>query len=246
MPRNPSASRSTCDRNRGYRVAWNTNFVMNDEKPDAQPGLPGDVIRLLIGSALTVLLFSGGIYWLYSLRSGAPHRDSGTSVQVRLLTTEEPTPIPVTAQSSEQPTTPSDSDGVSDRDDAWIHDKSIVVAPSGLRKSKTAVSQIQRLTPEADSKNATQFQQALLQHIAHFRRYPPEALSRGMQGTVTVLFLMRRDGSIIDAWIQSSSGESVLDSEAIATIHRAEPLPRIPTELPDQIRIMLPVEFGAQ
>ncbi len=189
------------------------------------PALPGDVIRLLIGSALTVLLLSGGLYWLYSLRSGAPHRDSGTSVQVRLLTTEESTPIPVTARPSEKTTAPSNSDGASEYDDTWLHDKSIVVAPSTVRKSKAAVTESQVRRPEANSEDATQFQQVLLQHIAHFRRYPPEALSRGMQGTVVILFLMRRDGTIIDAWIQSSSGQSVLDSEAIATIHRAEPLP---------------------
>ncbi len=220
---------------------------MNAEEPDAPPGLPADLVRLLVGSALTILLFAGGLYWLYTLKSGAPHRESGTAVQVRLLTTEEPTPIPATAQPAEKPTAPSNSNGVSDYDDdAWIHEKSIVFAPPAVRKSKTTVSELQVRRPEANSENSTQFQQVLLQHIAHFRRYPPEALSRGMQGAVVVLFLMRRDGTIIDAWIQSSSGQSVLDSEAIATIHRAEPLPRIPSELPDQIRIMLPVEFGAR
>jgi len=65
-----------------------------------------------------------------------------------------------------------------------------------------------------------------------------------MEGTVRVVFLLRRDGTVLDAWVQSTSGETILDHEAIDTIYRAEPLPAIPGELPDQIRVLLPVNFA--
>ncbi|MBG0812399.1 energy transducer TonB [Methylosinus sp. H3A] len=95
----------------------------------------------------------------------------------------------------------------------------------------------------SDNRAAVAFQKALLAHIARFRRYPEEARRAGQQGTVQVLFAMRRDGAVTDVQIRTSSGQSALDAAAAETIRRAQPLPRIPRELPDRLTILAPIAF---
>jgi periplasmic protein TonB len=52
---------------------------------------------------------------------------------------------------------------------------------------------------------------------------------------------MRRDGAVLDAWVQVSSGQSRIDREAVDIIRRSQPLPPIPTELPERLSILLPI-----
>jgi protein TonB len=87
------------------------------------------------------------------------------------------------------------------------------------------------------------FQRTLQAHVEHYRSYPATARRDRLQGTVQVLFAMRRDGTVLDAWVQASSGQMLLDKEALETIRRAQPLPAIPPELPGQLNILLPVSF---
>jgi len=54
---------------------------------------------------------------------------------------------------------------------------------------------------------------------------------------------MLRDGTVTDVRIASSSGYSLLDIAAIETIRKAQPLPRIPAELPESLNILVPVAF---
>jgi protein TonB len=55
---------------------------------------------------------------------------------------------------------------------------------------------------------------------------------------------MRRDGAVLDVRIKTSSGATILDEEAGATIRRAQPLPPIPPELPERLNIIVPVAFN--
>jgi periplasmic protein TonB len=214
---------------------------------EARLGFSNDVLRLVIGSALSVLLLAGGVYWLQSLPVGSPRQEAGTAVQVRLLTSEEPTPFPLAAAGTASISSISEKDNDNGHQPEPEHDEAIAEpqpAPLPLKSKKGAPSRFtQRLAQSAASELAMKFQQTLLRHIARFQRYPEQARARGSQGTVVVVFLLRRDGSVLNAWIQSTSGETLLDREAIATIHRAEPLPSIPGELPDQMRVLLPVDF---
>jgi protein TonB len=57
------------------------------------------------------------------------------------------------------------------------------------------------------------------------------------------MFAMRRDGTVKDIWIRNSSGHDLLDAAAIDTIRKAQPAPRIPSELPDQLNVLIPVAF---
>jgi protein TonB len=221
----------------------------HDLDQQVQAGASGEIARLLAASALVVLLLAGGVYWLHHTPAGLPQREAGTLVQVRLLPSPDPTPFPVAetqpstdtaaGQSPEQPREPASE----------VRHEDVLPAPTispAVAKPTTSVNPRlnQRSARSPASELALKFQQALLRHIARFQRYPQWARQNGSKGTVQVLFLLRRDGTVLDAWVQSTSGEVGLDREAIETVRRAEPLPVIPTELPDQIRVLLPVDFA--
>lgn len=97
--------------------------------------------------------------------------------------------------------------------------------------------------PSVSAVNATHYQDLLLAHIGRYRRYSADARREGMEGTVWVRFLLDRNGQVLRAWVDKSSGRALLDEEAISAVRRAEPLPRIPNALPDRIDITLPIEF---
>lgn len=56
-------------------------------------------------------------------------------------------------------------------------------------------------------------------------------------------FRMNRAGRVLSASIARGSGYAALDREALATLRRAEPLPKIPPDKPDEVELSVPVEF---
>jgi protein TonB len=92
--------------------------------------------------------------------------------------------------------------------------------------------------------DADQFRQALLARIARYKQYPPDALRNHVQCTVWVRFLVDRDGRLLGVWVDQSSGQAVLDDEAVAAIRRAAPFPAIPSSLPDKIDLTLGIPFS--
>jgi protein TonB len=80
-------------------------------------------------------------------------------------------------------------------------------------------------------------------HIARYHRYPSAARSQQLQGTVETVFSMKRDGSLLGVWVKTTSGKTLLDKEAIETIKRAQPLPPIPSNLPERLNIEVLLEF---
>jgi len=57
------------------------------------------------------------------------------------------------------------------------------------------------------------------------------------------LVIVRRDGRVMDAWVQRSSGAAGLDEAALATVRRAEPLPALPSDLPGAIDLVVPLNY---
>ncbi|MGE4219676.1 MAG: energy transducer TonB [Alphaproteobacteria bacterium] len=88
------------------------------------------------------------------------------------------------------------------------------------------------------------FQQRLLAHLERHKRYPHSSRRRGEEGVVHLRFVMDRAGQVLDCRIVRSSGVAPLDDEVLAMIHRAEPLPRIPDEIPQsRLDLIVPVKF---
>ncbi|MFT3965383.1 MAG: energy transducer TonB [Sphingobium sp.] len=105
--------------------------------------------------------------------------------------------------------------------------------PSLLAPSADRVSNDDEMTWEA----------LLMAHLEKHRRYPAAARARREQGTVHVRFRMNRAGQVLWSRIERSSGSLTLDRAALDTFRRAQPLPAIPDDKPDELEIALPVEF---
>ena len=80
-------------------------------------------------------------------------------------------------------------------------------------------------------------------HLQRFKRYPSSA--RGAQGTVVVRFVLNRAGAVIESAVTQSSGNDVLDREALEILRRASPFPSFPAAKPGpQDRYIAPVNFA--
>jgi protein TonB len=207
----------------------------------------GELLRYLLVPAVAVVLFFGGVYWLrLKVDAAGAVPESTTSVQVHLLPRPDAVPIPVaSAAQSTAVSTPSEVTGPTDAP-AVISNQLLAALPSDAPAPAEPVAPgvSLRSPPIAASNSATlEFRDALLRHIARFQRYPRAAERQHLQGTVRAVFAVRRDGKVLDAWVKTSSGQTVLDQAAIDTIRRAQPLPAIPAALPDSIKIELALGF---
>ncbi|MGO4712920.1 TonB family protein [Bradyrhizobium sp. 2TAF24] len=205
----------------------------------------GEVARLVLAPTVAVVLFVGGLYWVrLQVPAGTAGRDQAAVVQVQVLPRPDPMPIPVPPASQPMPaslSTPSDMP--SDRTDPVVTDDPAVAPPPRATAPMDANTPSPRAAPApadaSPNRAALKFQQALLRHVARFKRSRP-----GLPpGVVETVFAMQRDGTLLGVWVQTSSGRMVLDKEAVETIRRAQPLPPIPPELPERLKVRITLDF---
>ncbi|MCK1595925.1 energy transducer TonB [Bradyrhizobium sp. 164] len=127
-----------------------------------------------------------------------------------------------------------------------------VTLPKEIEKPKP---QVQPPAPETRAPPKTehvgQFTQAsanaynalVFGQLQRFKRYP--AAAHGASGTVVVRFELDRDGKLISSTVTKSSGNTVLDSEALDILKRASPFPPFPAVKPGaQDSFLAPVSFS--
>ena len=105
-------------------------------------------------------------------------------------------------------------------------------------------------TPVLDTVDLAQLQSQYGKTAHHWlnkhKRYPRRAEYRGDEGTVLVTFVVNRHGEVLDYSLEQSSGNALLDKEALAMIRRAQPLPVFPDELAkvkDTITVLVKIPF---
>jgi protein TonB len=222
---------------------------LQPDEHEASAWSSGELLRLFLAPVLVTLFLVGGVYWIkLQMPAGSTGQQSNPVVQVRLLPRPDPAPT-ITASVSE-----STSQTVASRADTSQKDPdptpSEEVAPVPRARTfspaeappSNVLSSIAAISAPASSA-AAKFQQALLRHVAQYQRYPNAARARQLQGIVDTQFAMSRDGQLLGVWVRTSSGQVVLDREAIETIRRAQPLPPIPAELPDRMNIHVQLMF---
>lgn len=216
--------------------------------PDWRATASGIDLRWLAVAALAVpLLLAAGVYWLHRLPPGPNLRADDNLIEVRLIgpqgaapeTQERPQPTPSEPAPAERP---ADAPSRPLTETASIPDPATAEQPARTQAPRLRPSAPPTSRVALDKKAAT-FQRTLLSHIARFRQYPDEAKRDRTQGIVRLMFAMRRDGSVSSMTVTTSSGSAILDGAALATLRRAEPLPRIPDELPDNLNVSVPVAF---
>jgi protein TonB len=80
-------------------------------------------------------------------------------------------------------------------------------------------------------------------HLQKFKRYPLAA--HGASGTVLVRFALNRAGEVVSSEVSKSSGNQVLDREALDILRRASPFPAFPAAKPGtQDAYIAPVNFA--
>ena len=204
--------------------------------------------RWFVGIAFAVsIAFAAGVYWIRHVPAAAGKPVSDAVIEVRLIGPQERNAkLQNSAPPPDEPAPLSEplvEDPVRSIPDATMAPppSNPVEAPLPVARSAPvpSVTGARALAPQLTSL----FQKTLLAHIAHYRRYPEAGRLNQLQGTAQVMFAMRRDGTVKEIWIRSSSGHDLLDAAAIDTIRKAQPLPRIPSQLPDQLNILIPIAF---
>lgn len=80
--------------------------------------------------------------------------------------------------------------------------------------------------------------------LARYKRYPKSARKKEHEGTVTLFFIVKRDGKVIESYISQSSGYPQLDRAVLRMLKKASPLPRFPENMEqEQLSIRIPIEF---
>lgn len=88
------------------------------------------------------------------------------------------------------------------------------------------------------------WQGQVLGQLQRLKHYPEAALFHHQQGVVWLRFAINREGRVLSASIDKSSGVDSLDAEALALVRRAQPLPRPPADVPgERLELVAPIEF---
>ena len=81
--------------------------------------------------------------------------------------------------------------------------------------------------------------------LNRYKKYPPEAASKRIGGAATVNFTVNRQGEVISSRLARSSGQAMLDEEAMALLRRCSPFPPMPEELPhNTLNLTVPISFS--
>ena len=98
--------------------------------------------------------------------------------------------------------------------------------------------------PQERRSGLSSWEGKVLARMERFRRYPTASRAKQEQGVVYLRCRIDRDGQVLAAAVERSSGSAALDQAALDTLQRAAPLPRIPKERPDPLELSIPVEFS--
>lgn len=122
---------------------------------------------------------------------------------------------------------------------------STVSAPPAAEGSIAAGAKETSVKPSHSSHNISTWQGDILARLESFKRYPAQALSEHQEGIPLLYFVLDRQGHLVHAHIQRSTGYTLLDEEALAMVHRAEPFPAPPGNVEgNTISLSVPLDFS--
>lgn len=99
--------------------------------------------------------------------------------------------------------------------------------------------------PNGSGEGRDSFLGRLLAQLNRFKQYPRTARQAHIEGVVMLHFVMDAQGKVISNEIAKSSGRPILDTEALALIQRAQPLPALPADFPTRtLDAIVPIEFS--
>jgi protein TonB len=110
-------------------------------------------------------------------------------------------------------------------------------APSPLRNPADVI-----IGPSGPTQN--EYFMQLHRKLAQFRYYPQSARDRHQEGRVVVRLVIARDGRLIDARVDRSSGVPAIDAAEVDAVKRAAPFPPLPLHVPGEAAtFLIPVTY---
>ena len=103
-------------------------------------------------------------------------------------------------------------------------------AKSGTKKSEK-IEEFGKSTASHNGQDAVEmltYKDRIKQKIQEHRKYPERAKENNNEGSVGIVFEVLKDGTTGSVEIISGSGYELLDKEAVDTVLRAAPFPKIP------------------
>jgi protein TonB len=90
-----------------------------------------------------------------------------------------------------------------------------------------------------------EYLEKLRRWLAKYKQYPQAAIDKKEEGKVIIGFTLKRDGTVLTAWIERSSGIPLLDEAALAMMHRASPVPPVPDRYKgNELQLAMPVDYS--
>ena len=113
---------------------------------------------------------------------------------------------------------------------------------SAINKTKSANSTGQ--DGGTDLSKSDNYIGSILRKIHNNKNYPPQAKRMKQEGTSTVSFILKNNGSLEKTLISKTSGHKLLDSSAINTITKSAPYPPFPKNITaKQLELNIDIEF---
>jgi protein TonB len=123
-------------------------------------------------------------------------------------------------------------------------------SPMAIPATPAPVSEAQKPPPPPEAATVAAPPQTYLSelygHLARYKRYPRAAQLAHVEGTALLRFTLNHQGHVLAYRIERSSGHADLDTEVLAMIERAQPLPAPPANMPDPIELVIPVQFSVR
>ena len=125
-----------------------------------------------------------------------------------------------------------------------LHASLASAPPSAEQKAERAAAPMPGASSR-DSNALSNWKSLLVATLERNKRYPAQAQQRGEHGVAELAFSIDRRGGVHHARIVRSSGSSLLDSETMAMVERAAPLPPPPPEVAGaEISIVVPIRYN--
>lgn len=163
-----------------------------------------------------------------------------TAVDDVVVAQQAPTVKPVPSSAEPTPAEPvtEEHEPQAEADDPWLAARKRVAAN---RATGSAADHQAGGRTSTSKDNFSALQSWLQMH----KEYPPHLKKAKIQGTVVITFTFDRQGNVLKAAIEKSSGNAELDRAALDMLAKAEPLPPIPDSMGrDTIPISIPVEYS--
>lgn len=116
--------------------------------------------------------------------------------------------------------------------------------PSPVEAAEPVPASAHQTALAPDPQAVSSWQSRLLAHLERHKRFPSQAQSRRLRGTVLVAFSLDRSGMVLAQAVNISSGHPSLDAAALDMLTRAQPLPAPPPEIAGAVlQLTVPVRF---